>query len=120
MSASLFHLALGFSCLSFFAYGVACLTTNWMRREFERYRLARFRVVTGLLQLAGASGLFVGLFVPALGCLAAAGLSLQMLLGVGVRITIRDSLLQAIPAAFYCGLNGALCWYFWSGLFPAT
>ena len=41
--------------------------------------------------------------------LAAAGLALLMLLGVGVRIKIRDSFLQTLPALGYLALNAYLC-----------
>ena len=97
-----------FSALSFLAYGVSCICTRHMRAEFERFGLARFRVAVGLLQLAGAVGLLVGWFIPLVGLLAAGGLALQMLLGVGVRLKIGDSLLQTTPAAFYFVLNAAL------------
>jgi len=81
-----------------------------MRKEFARYGLAHYRRLTGWLQLAGAAGLLGGLFLPFLGFAAALGLSLQMLAGVGVRIRIRDTILQTLPAAFYCVLNAVLAW----------
>lgn len=80
--------------------------------EFERYRLATFRKLTGYLQLLGALGLLIGLYAPAIGLAAASGLSLQMLLGVGVRIKIKDSLLQALPASSFMLLNAYLAFVF--------
>ena len=77
-----------------------------MVAEFKRYRLARFRKLTGKLQLLGATGLLVGLFVPVIGGLAAAGLSLQMACGLGVRIRIGDAWFRCLPAIIYmlvCG-----------------
>lgn len=94
-----------FSASSFLAYGTACLVTRHMRAEFERFGLARQRSTVGILQVAGAAGLLAGLHVPVIGMLAAGGLALQMLLGVGVRLRIRDSLRQTGPAAFYLALN---------------
>lgn len=77
--------------------------------EFERYGLARFRTITGGLQILGAVGLVFGLLLnPWLGVLAAAGLSLQMLLGVFVRLRIGDKLILCFPAFFYCCLNAAI------------
>jgi hypothetical protein len=43
-----------------------------------------------------------------MGQVAAGGLALMMLLAVGVRIQIRDSALQTIPALFYLVLNAYL------------
>lgn len=87
--------------LSFLAYGGSCLFARRMRTEFERYGLARFRALTGLLEVAGALGLLIGLAVPVIGFLAACGLALLMLLGIGVRLRIRDTALQTLPAVLY-------------------
>ena len=57
----------------------------------------------------GAGGLPVGRDLPWLGQLAAACLALLMLLGVGVRIKIKDTLAQALPALAYLALNAYLC-----------
>ena len=92
--------------LSFFIYGWCCLYTKGMVAEFKRYRLSHFRRLTGMLQLLGATGLLAGLFIPWVGGMAAAGLSLQMACGLGVRIKIRDTFLQCLPATFYMLLCG--------------
>lgn len=97
------------SALSFFVYGTSCVFTRHMRLEFERFGLARQRVIVGWTQLAGAVGLLLGFHLPGAGALAAGGLAVQMLLGVGVRLVIRDTLWQAMPAAFYLVLNAYLC-----------
>jgi uncharacterized membrane protein YkgB len=80
-----------------------------MKREFERYRLGAWRTLIGALQLSAAIGLLAGLSEPWLGRFAAAGLALMMLAGVGVRIQIKDSLSQMVPALFYLALNAYLC-----------
>ena len=97
-----------FSALSFLGYGISCVFTGHMQAEFERFGLARHRVIVGLTQIAGAVGLLVGFHYPFIGILSAGGLALQMLLGVGVRIKIRDSFLQTLPATFYFLLNAYL------------
>ena len=77
-----------------------------MKTEFSRYRLNRFRIMTGALQIFASIGLLVGLEHQWLGFLAATGLSIQMAFALGVRLRIRDSLIQCLPAAFYlltCG-----------------
>ncbi len=75
-----------------------------------RYRLERERVMVGTLQICASLGLLLGLELPWIGRAAAAGLTLMMLLAVGVRLRIRDSLLQTSQAVLYLVLNGWLCW----------
>tara|TARA_Y100000385_G_scaffold205968_1_gene213434 strand:- start:2962 stop:3306 length:345 start_codon:yes stop_codon:yes gene_type:complete len=97
------------SAFAFMVYGLCCIFSGHMVVEFERYRLARFRMLTGYLQILGAIGLLVGfLFIPAAGLVAALGLSVQMLLGFGVRLLIRDSLLQCIPSFGFMLINAGL------------
>lgn len=79
-----------------------------MRSEFDRYGLARFIRLVGTLQLMGAVGLLLGLLMPWIGQLSAGGLALMMLCGVGVRIKIRDTMLQTFPAFAYMVLNAYL------------
>jgi len=78
-----------------------------MKIEFIRYGLDDKRRLVGTLQLAGAFGLILGYFYSQLVCLLSAlGLCLLMLLGFGVRLKIRDSILQSTPAFLYALLNG--------------
>ena len=102
-----------FCALSFVGYGASCLWTTYMVREFTRYGLAQFRVLTGILQLLGATGLVLGLWWPLIGLLASTGLALQMLCGFAVRLKIRDGALRSAPALFYALLNSWLCMEFW-------
>ena len=90
-----------FCAVSFFAFGLSCFTAAYMRREFARYGLARFRVMTGVLQLLGALGVSIGLWHALIGMAAALGLSLLMLAGFVTRLRIRDSALQCLPSFAY-------------------
>ena len=94
-----------FSTISFLYYGIGCLVSPRLMKEFERYGLPRFRILTGILQLLGAAGLVLGLFYPWLGVIAAAGLTILMMAGFVTRIKIKDSLLQTLPSFFYMVLN---------------
>ncbi|MDA0767110.1 MAG: DoxX family protein [Verrucomicrobia bacterium] len=98
-----------FCAVSFIGYGVSCLATDHMVREFERYGLARYRVLTGVLQILGAAGLLAGFQFPMVGALAAGGLSLQMLLGYWVRLKIGDRFLLGVPALAYMVVCAWLC-----------
>ena len=101
------------TAVAFLVYGLCCIFSGHMVEEFERYRLARFRMLTGYLQILGAVGLLVGfLFSPAAGLVAALGLCVQMLLGFGVRLLIRDSLLQCLPSFGFMLINAGLVFGF--------
>jgi hypothetical protein len=73
--------------------------------EFDRYRLARYRPLIGALEVVGAIGLIAGFFYPRLIEPAAGGLTLMMAAGVGVRLSIGDSVVQMIPAVFFLAVN---------------
>ena len=42
------------TAIAFLVYGLCCIFSGHMVVEFERYRLARFRMLTGYLQILGA------------------------------------------------------------------
>jgi len=101
-----------FSSAAFLYYGLACILTDRMKVEFNRYGLSRQRVLTGSLQIVGAIGLLLSLFYPFIGMLAAGGLTLLMILGFAVRLKIRDGVLATLPSLFFMGLNGYLFYLF--------
>jgi hypothetical protein len=76
-----------------------------MVEEFNRYGLARFRRLTGAVEVLGAIGLILGYFVPGLTVAAAGGLVLLMVLGMGVRFRSGDSLVEALQALAMLLLN---------------
>jgi uncharacterized membrane protein YkgB len=98
-----------FSSLSFLGYGLSCLFSAYQKAEFQRYQLSARRNLVGCLQCAAAVGLIAGLFFPWVGQAAAGGLALMMLVALGVRVRIKDSLPQMLPAAGYLVLNAYLC-----------
>jgi hypothetical protein len=98
-----------FSGLSFLGYGSACFFSSRMKQEFLRYHLAEQRIMVGALQGFAGFGLLAGMNQPWMGQLAAGGLALMMLIAVIVRIQIKDTMLQTIPAVFYLALNTYLC-----------
>ncbi|MGC6425198.1 MAG: DoxX family protein [Lentimonas sp.] len=95
------HLLILFCSVSFLFYGLSCLFAKQMVLEFERYGLARFRALTGALQLLASTGLLIGLELPMLGGTAAAGLAAQMACGLAVRVKIGDPWWRCLPAAGY-------------------
>lgn len=99
-----------FSAVSFLVYGVGCFVSRYLKNEFERYGFSSQRVLIGSLQILGALGQIGGLclWLPFLGKVAAAGLAIMMLVAVGVRIRIRDTPLQTMPAVLYFLVNAYL------------
>jgi hypothetical protein len=79
-----------------------------MKAEFERFQVSRYRVLTGILEILGGLGVMTGHFVPLIGALAGAGLCVLMAMGVVTRIRVKDSVLQCLPASFFCVLNGLI------------
>jgi len=100
-----FEVARAASVLAFLGYGVACLFSRHMDAEFKRYGLTRFRRLIGALECLGALGLLAGQFSHLVLVMAAAGLTLLMLLAVFTRVRIGDPLVQALPAIVLLCLN---------------
>jgi hypothetical protein len=93
------------SAILFAWYGLNALFAESMVAEFKRYRLARFRVLTGTLQVAASLGIIVGHFYRPILLISAGGLATMMLLGVITRVRIKDPLPAALPAFALCVLN---------------
>lgn len=100
-----YHTATVTSVLLFLGYGLVVLFADGMVEEFERFGLSRFRRLTGTLEVLGAIGLAVGYLLPWVAVLSATGLAVLMLLGVGVRVRVRDSILETLPAVVLLVLN---------------
>ena len=86
------------SSVTFLGYGLLCLASPSMEREFARFGLAPLRTLIGSLEVVAGIGLLVGLkWTPAL-WVSSGGLVLLMLCGVGVRVSVGDSVVQMLPA----------------------
>jgi small-conductance mechanosensitive channel len=79
-----------------------------MKSEFRRFGLEKLGAFTAALELVGAAGLLIGLRFQPILLISAAGLSILMLLGVAVRIKVKDSLLVSLPALLYMLLNACI------------
>jgi hypothetical protein len=94
------------SAALFLFYGIACLSFEGMKRDFERFGLSHLRTLTGTLEVLGALGLIVGQFFwPPLVVGSASGLALLMLVGVATRVRVLDSLGQTLPALVLMCVN---------------
>jgi len=99
------------SGLSFLGYGISYFTSSHMKSEFLRYGLAKYGMLTAVLEIFGAIGLLLGLRMNILLLISSAGLALLMLLGLIVRIRIKDSFRASFPALFFLLLNAYILGY---------
>lgn len=79
-----------------------------MKNEFKRFGLEPFGALTATLEILGAIGLIVGLKIHFIFLISSGGLAILMLLGLGVRLKIKDSLLDSSPALLFFIINSAL------------
>ena len=79
-----------------------------MKQEFIRFGLPGLGAMTAVFQLLGAIGLIAGFRFPILLVLASGGLALMMLLGLAVRLKVKDRIWVSIPALFFFALNTAI------------
>ncbi len=96
------------SGVAFLFYGVRVLREPHLEAEFHRYGIPDARHLVGVLEILGGVGVIAGLLLPALGAAAAAGLTTLMILGLAIRIRLRDTPRQMMPAAVLAVLNAAL------------
>lgn len=102
-----------FSAISFLIYGLSCLLSDKMKKEFFRFNLNETqRKIIGISQILAGIALFISFTIPVIGVIASAGLSIQMLLGFIVRLKIKDSLKLTLPSFIFFIFNGYLCFYF--------
>ena len=101
-----------FSGLSFLIFGYLCFFSHYFKNEFIRYGIPNFRKTTGFFQSLGGASLIVGIRIDELGVIASLGLTILMILGVIVRLRIKDGLLKTMPAIFYAFLNALIFYLF--------
>lgn len=101
------------SGFAFLGYGVGYFVSPKLQEEFKRFGLAKFGPLTGALEILGAIGLLVGLWVPLILLVASGGLALLMLLGFGVRLKIKDGFWASLPSFLFMLLNA---WIFYEAL----
>ena len=94
-----------FSSISFLIYGISWFTSSQMKREFTRFGLEKFGLLTAVLEIAGALGLLAGLMINFILLISSGGLALLMFFGVLVRLKVKDSLWVSLPALFYLVIN---------------
>ena len=82
-----------------------------MEEEFKRFGLPNISLFIAFSQLSGSIGLIFGLFHPIILIFSSAGLTTMMLIACLVRIRVKDTLLESLPALFYLILNTVILLY---------
>jgi len=76
-----------------------------MKSEFIRFGLGRLGMLIAVLEIIGAIGLLVGLWIHSVLLISSGGLAVLMFMGVIVRLKVKDSLWLSLPALFFMVLN---------------
>lgn len=99
------------SSISFLGYGISYFAGTHMKREFRRFKLEKYGVLIVVLELLGAVGLLIGFWIyqPLL-IVASGGLALLMLMGLILRLKLKDALWLSLPALFFMILNAYILW----------
>jgi hypothetical protein len=86
-------------------YGILLLKSKKMQEEFIRFKLEKFIVLVGILELLGGIGLIIGINFSLILISSSLGLGLLMFLGFLTRIKLRDSFLLTFPSLFFMLIN---------------
>ena len=106
-----------FTSIGFFYYGLTCLISPRIFKEFERFGLTnKQRIITGIFQLLGSLGLLIGLMIPFLGIISSVGLLLLMILGFGTRLKVRDNFWLSFPSFFFMMVNAYITYIFYQAI----
>jgi len=114
---SVLSMLIYFSGIAFLFFGITCLFTPRMRAEFIRFGLTKMqRQITGVLQIIGSIALLLFTYHLKIAAVAAAGLSILMLLGFITRMRIKDSVYESSPAFIFMVLNGIIAYKLWTAI----
>jgi hypothetical protein len=93
------------SSVSFLGYTISYFISPHMKDEFKRFKLEKLGLLIIVLEFLGATGLLVGFLYEPILILSSFGLGALMLIGLVVRIRLKDNLKVSLPAFFYMALN---------------
>ena len=93
------------SAFSFLFYSIRSIVSKNMINEYSRWGFAKLRVFISSLQFIAGIGLILGIYNLTLLAFTSLLLTIMMIVAVIVRIKIKDSLLESLPAIFYTILN---------------
>ena len=94
-----------FSAISFLYYGLSSFYSDRMILEYGRWGYKKFRKIIASLQFLGGLGLLIGIYFSLLLTIVSALLTLMMITAIFVRLRIKDSITNILPAILYAILN---------------
>ena len=98
------------SAFSFLFYSVRSFYSKNMIVEYSRWGFSKFRILISLFQLFAGVALIIGLDNLKLLTLTSFLLAVMMVCAIIVRIKIKDSFVDSLPAIFYAVLNFIICY----------
>ena len=102
------NLIIGFISFSFIIYGFSGLLSNKMKEEYLRWGFHDYRIIISSIQLLCALFLLFGFFYPFFVIYCSMIFFFMMIGAIVVRLRLRDSFLEILPALMYCVLNAIL------------
>ena len=97
-----------FISLSFIFYALSALFSKKMKDEFTRWGFQKFRILLSCVQLLSGFFLLLSFFYPFLVIYCSSIFLIMMLGAIFVRIRIKDSFIDTLPALFYFFLNAVI------------
>ena len=97
-----------FISFSFLLYGFSALLSKNMKDEFERWGFQKYRLLISCTQLLCGFCLLLSFIYPFLLIYSTSILFIMMLGAVFVRIRIKDSFLEILPALIYLFFNAIM------------
>jgi len=98
------------SAFSFLFYSARSFYSKVMIAEYSRWGLGTMRILISLLQLFAGIALIIGFYNLKLLIITSFLLALMMICAIIVRIKIKDSFIDSLPAIFYAVLNFIICY----------
>ncbi|WP_028558822.1 DoxX family protein [Paenibacillus pinihumi] len=91
----------------FFIFTGTTIISGKMAKEFKRFGMPSFfNFLTGFIEIVGALGLIIGIWMPIVAFLSGALLGSTMLVAALTLVFIaRDPLIKALPATVLCLLS---------------
>ena len=94
-----------FFSISFVIYSLHSVFSRKMIMEFSRWGIGNLRILVASFQMLGGIGLLLGMYNIWVLCLVSFFLMLMMITAIIIRVRVRDSFLQTVPALMYTLLS---------------
>ena len=97
-----------FISFSFLFYALYAIFSKKMKAEFSRWGFQKYRILISCIQFSSGFSLLLSFFYPFLVIYCSSIFFIMMLGAFFVRIRIKDSFLDTLPALLYLFLNAII------------